>query len=196
MGGVVAGNVAIVSMIAAHLGISEDDFFLGAASDPKLTSTSPYHQGDVAAIMRGEIDSERFWSGFTGRTGIVVSGDPWYDFFNPEPDKGTVSVIARLRAAGRRVVCGTNTLAPHYRRHGERGDYSVFDAVYASHLMGIIKPDPAFWRLILEKEKVRPEEAFFADDLEENIKAAEKLGLCAHHFTGAEGLVAACCGGL
>ena len=188
MGGVVALNVALTAEIAAHLGISEEAFFRGAASDFNVTHTSPYHLGDIGAIMRGEIDSKRFWSNFTKRTGVNVSGDPWYDLFDPVLDKETIAIITRLKANGRRVVCGTNTLEAHYRKHRERGDYSVFDHVYASHLMGIIKPDTAFWRFILEKEKVRPNEAFFVDDLEENIVAAEKTGLRTHHFTSVEGL--------
>ena len=191
MGGVVANNVAIVNLISAHFGISEDEFFIGSASDPKAGYASPYHLGDIAAIMRGEISSKRFWSNFTQRTGIIVSGDPWFDFFHPVLDKGTADVIKHLKNRGQRVVCGTNTLAPHYQRHSERGDYAVFGAVYASHIMGIIKPDPAFWTYILKKEKIRPGEAFFADDLEENVKAADKLGLKTHLFTGAEGLASA-----
>ena len=203
MGGVVVNNVAIVNMISSHFGISEEEFFLGAGSDPKATHTNPYHLGDVAAIMRGEISSERFWNNFTKRTGIAVSGslsgdmprdlawDPWYDFFHPVIDEGTLGVIARLKSLGFRVVCGTNTLEAHYRRHSDRLDYSVFDAVYASHIMGIIKPDRLFWTSILEKEKVLPEDTFFIDDLEENIIAAEKLGLKTHLFTGAEELKAA-----
>jgi putative hydrolase of the HAD superfamily len=191
MGGVVACNVAITGAIAASLGINEEEFFRGAASDINNAHTSPYHLGDIGAIMRGEIDAERFWSNFTKRTGIAVSSDPWYDFFNPVLDNDTIAIITRLRASGRRVVCGTNTLEAHYRRHMERGDYSVFDSVYASHLMGIIKPDTVFWRYILEKEKTEPSEAFFIDDLEENVKVAEKTGLRTHHFSGAEGLAAA-----
>ena len=203
MGGVVASNVAIISLIAAHFGITDDEFFLGAGSDPKASHTSPYHTGDVAAIMRGEIDSERFWSNFSKRSGIAAAGglsknsaknpaeDPWYGFFHPVLDEGTVSIVTRLKSLRKRVVCGTNTLEAHYRRHSERRDYSVFDAVYASHIMGIIKPDPAFWNYILEKEKILPEEAFFTDDLEENIRAAEKLRLKTHLFTGAEGLAEA-----
>lgn len=202
MGGVVANNVAIINLIASHFGISEDDFFLGSGSDPKVTYTSPYHLGDVAAIMRGEISSGCFWSNFSKRTGIAVplhdvpenlpgyssGSDPWYDFFNPVLDEGALGIIGSLKSLGHRVVCGTNTLDAHYRRHSERGDYSVFDAVYASHIMGIIKPDPAFWTNILEKEKVLPGEAFFVDDLEENIKAAAELGLKTHLFKGAAGL--------
>ncbi|GHV94271.1 hypothetical protein AGMMS50293_05910 [Spirochaetia bacterium] len=190
MGGVVVHNVAIVSLIASHLKISDADFFRGAGSDPEASHTSPYHLGDVGAIMRGEIDSPRFWNNFTQRTGIGVSGDPWYDFFDPVTDEGTVEIIRRLREKGHRVVCGTNTLEAHYRKHQERGDYSIFDAVYASHLMRIIKPDAAFWRFILEKENALPEAAFFTDDLEENIRAAKKLGLIAHLFMSSEGMAA------
>jgi putative hydrolase of the HAD superfamily len=191
MGGVVAHNAAIVESIASGLGISEEVFFRGAGSDPAVSRTSPYHLGDIGAIMRGELDSERFWNNFTKRTGIPVSGDPWYDFFNPVPDEKTAALISGLKNQGRRVVCGTNTLEAHYRKHQERGDYSPFDKVYASHLMGVIKPDPAFWRFILEKENALPGETFFIDDLEENIRAAEKLGLKTHLFTTAEKLAAA-----
>jgi putative hydrolase of the HAD superfamily len=188
MGGVVIHNATLVDIIASRLGISGDDFFLGAGSRPGAFSTSPYHQGDVGAIMQGKMDSPLFWERFTGRTGIAVSGDPWYDFFDPAPDEGTQALIARLRAEGHRVVCGTNTMEPHYRKHQERKDYSVFDAVYASHLMGIIKPDAAFWRFIMEKEKAQPDETFFTDDFEENIRAAEQLGIISHLFTSAENL--------
>ena len=191
MGGVVSSNVLIIKLIADHLGISEGDFFIGAASNPRDASVSPYFQGDIAAIMRGEISSERFWINFEERTGLAVSGDPWYDFFNPVLDERMVDVIKSLQSQGKRVVCGTNTMAAHYQRHSARRDYSLFDVVYASHIMGIIKPCPEFWAYILCEEKVLPEEAFFVDDLEENILAAEKMGLKTHLFTGAESLATA-----
>lgn len=180
-------NAAVVGLIASSLGIGEDDFFRGAGSDPGA-ATSPYHLGDVGALMRGEIDSHLFWERFTGRTGVNITGDPWYDFFDPVPDGETMALISRLKVRGHRVVCGTNTMDAHYRKHQERKDYSVFDEVYASHAMGIIKPDEAFWRFILKKEKVRPDETFFIDDLEENILAAKKLGITSRLFTSAENL--------
>lgn len=181
-------NAAVIPRIASRLGMSEADFFRGAGSDPAATHTSPYHLGDVAALMRGEMDSAQFWSSFTARTGVSVSGDPWHDFFEPVPDEETAALIRALRGGGSRVVCGTNTLDAHYRRHLERGDYALFDKVYASHLMGIIKPDAAFWRYILEKEETPPENAFFTDDFEENVRAAEKLGIRARLFVNAKDL--------
>jgi putative hydrolase of the HAD superfamily len=113
---------------------------------------------------------------------------PWYDYFDPRPNRETAAIITGLRNAGFRVVCGTNTLEAHYRKHRERGDYDMFDAVYASHRMGVIKPSPEFWLYILNQEQADPGAAFFTDDLEENTEAAEKLGIAVHLFTGAEGL--------
>ncbi|QQO10584.1 HAD family hydrolase [Breznakiella homolactica] len=185
MGGVVVHNVMIIPQIAAELGITADDFFRGAGSDPSVTHTSPYHLGDIAAFMKGEITTEQFWANFTGRTGIAVQGDPWYKHFSPVIDEGTVAVIKDLKNAGYRVVCGTNSLDAHYRRHQELGDYGCFDKVYASQLMGIIKPDPEFWNRILREENIEPKDAFFTDDFEENTEAAKKLGITAHLFTDA-----------
>jgi putative hydrolase of the HAD superfamily len=188
MGGVVVQNTSIAGAIAAHLGISKGEFFRGASSDYKDTHTSSYNLSDIYAITQGKINSERFWSNFTQRTGLAVSGDPWYDLFDPVFDEKTAAIITRLKTNGYRVVCGTNTIEAHYRKHEERGDYSIFDAVYASHLMGIMKPDLAFWRFILSRENVLPPETFFVDDSEENINPAKNLGLTTHLFTDAEEL--------
>jgi putative hydrolase of the HAD superfamily len=110
--------------------------------------------------MKGKLTIEQFWNNFSRRTGIAVSGDPWYDYFKPVLNAGTLKIIRDLKAAGHRTVCGTNTLDSHYQSHVEREDYAVFDKMYASHLMGIIKPDPEFWRFILKEEEAAPPEVF------------------------------------
>jgi putative hydrolase of the HAD superfamily len=49
------------------------------------------------------------------------------------------------------------------------------------HLMA--KPDPAIYRLVLEKLNVRPEESLFLDDKLVNIEAAQVLGMHAIQFS-------------
>ena len=49
------------------------------------------------------------------------------------------------------------------------------------HLMA--KPDPAIYRLVLEKLNVRPEESLFLDDKLVNIEAAQALGMHAIQFS-------------
>jgi putative hydrolase of the HAD superfamily len=191
MGGVLANRTTVIPDMAAAWNITADDFFRGAGSDPSADHTSPYNLGDIGELMRGKLTIEQFWKNFSRRTGIAVSGDPWYDYFKPALNAGTLQLLSDLKASGHRAVCGTNTLDSHYRRHVERGDYAPFDKVYASHLMGIIKPDPEFWRFILTEEEAKLSGAFFIDDNQENVEAAEKLGLAVHLFTTAEKLRAA-----
>lgn len=191
MGGVVTGNVFCIPAMAAHLGIAVPDFFRGAGSDPDAAHTSPYNLGDVAEIMKGAITPAAFWLRFNERTGLSVAEDLWGSFFQPEADPGTYAVIAALKERGYRVVCGTNTMHAHYQEHLSKGHYACFSAVYASHKMGVIKPDPAFWRLILRTESCLPQDAFFVDDHGENVCAAEALGLRAHRFTDSASLAEA-----
>ncbi|GMO42133.1 MAG: hypothetical protein Ta2B_22310 [Termitinemataceae bacterium] len=190
MGGVVVGNVAVVSQIASMLGITDNEFYKAAGSD-EGSLTSPYNLGDIGAIMRGDIDGAEFWRRFTKRSGIVIKGNPWRDCFKPVIKDDTIALINDLRAAAYRVVCGTNTLDAHYQSHLERGDYKHFDAVYASHLMHVIKPDPAFWQHILAAENCSAACASFTDDAQENIDAATKLGIKAYLFNEAADLRAA-----
>jgi FMN phosphatase YigB (HAD superfamily) len=96
--------------------------------------------------------------------------------------------VIRELAAGARVVCGTNTIDCHHEIIGELGLYDCYAAVYASHLMGLAKPDPAFWLAILEAEGAAPERAFFTDDSAENVEAAARLGMAARLYSGAERL--------
>ena len=69
-----------------------------------------------------------------------------------------------------------------------RGDYAFFDQTYASQLMGAKKPDPLFWKLILDAEKCESSDVFFTDDLEANVQAAAALGIHAFQFTSAKDL--------
>jgi putative hydrolase of the HAD superfamily len=63
-----------------------------------------------------------------------------------------------------------------------------FDLLVWSYQLRIAKPDPAFYRYALDKLQLRPEEALFLDDRQENIDAAQALGIHAFLFTNAPAL--------
>lgn len=202
MGGVAAGNVHCLPAMSAALGLSPREFIAAAAAADPSEAPSPYNRGDILAVQKGTLDQDTFWLRLEGRAarffpdravrvprrGDGRPEDLWATFFKPVRDEGTLRVIEELSAAGGRVVCGTNTLSSHYDIHDARGDYRPFARVYASHLMGRVKPDPDFWRLILESEGIEPADAFFTDDGEENAAAAAALGLAVHRFVDAAGL--------
>lgn len=98
-----------------------------------------------------------------------------------------LAIVERLKSEAR-VVIGTNTIAPHYEIHLRNGDYNAFDAVYASHLIGLAKPDPAFYRHILGAENRHPGETVFVDDTDINVVAAREAGVHAFLFLDAQRL--------
>ena len=55
--------------------------------------------------------------------------------------------------------------------------------VVASGLEGVMKPDPAIFRLCCERFGLAPGDFLFVDDSARNIAAAEALGFDTHHFT-------------
>lgn len=172
MGGVLARDFDILPKAAALFSLREDEML-------------NYIRDDIEGLMNGSVLSAEFWKRFSNRSSVVVQGNPFIDLFNPRLDEATTKLILDLKVSCP-LVCGTNTMAEHYNYHKGRGDYAVFDRVYASHQMGIAKPRSGFFQWILEKESVRPEEVVFCDDLDDNIQSARALGINSFLFKNAE----------
>ncbi len=175
MGGVMAESCPTLPRAAAALGVGEAEL-LGLVRE------------DFDAITEGRLGTEEFWRRFSARTGLAARENYWATLFAPRADPAMAALARALRSRGR-VVCGTNTIDVHYAYHLEQGQYGCFDAVYASHLMGLSKPRPEFWLSILEAEGRGPERALFVDDLAENVEAARELGIDGRLFRGAEPLI-------
>ena len=164
VGGVVDTHAPVMQKIAQHLKISEQEFIQFAGSER------------LQALLTGQIETNTFWKDFSQTSGKRVHEDLWALYFDPKLNEAVVQLIQKLKREAR-VVAGTNTLAPHYNIHQQRGNYAVFDAVYASNRIGLAKPDPEFYRYILQAEAYSPSASAFIDDTEKNVLAAQKLGI-------------------
>lgn len=60
---------------------------------------------------------------------------------------------------------------------------TTFDETIVSGVVKLIKPDPAIYRLLLDKRGIDPAQAVFIDDSAANIATARSLGLATVHFT-------------
>lgn len=58
-----------------------------------------------------------------------------------------------------------------------------FEKIYFSHLLQLRKPESAIYEFVVSDSGLRPEETLFVDDREENILAAQKVGLQTFHVT-------------
>ncbi|HRN18102.1 MAG TPA: HAD-IA family hydrolase [Trueperaceae bacterium] len=174
MGGVMVDGFDVTSAMAPALGMDLGELrtMMEAAGADEL------HEGTLTATD--------YWARFEALTGLTLPGEPWRDYFAPERRPAMYALVERLKAAGARVVVGTNTIDAHYEVHVARGDYAVFDHVYASNLMGVSKPKPDFWLRILAAEAARPADAVFIDDMPVNVAAAASLGIRSVQFVSQE----------
>jgi putative hydrolase of the HAD superfamily len=174
MGGVVAYNTDVFPEVFAYLGITGEQFltFVGQ---------------DLQKLMTGKVTAEEFWRSFSISYGKSVDEELFGKFFNPALDQGVIGIINQLKNDSR-IVCGTNVFDSHYDYLMSRGSYDIFDAVYASNKIGLSKPHPDFYRYILEKEGITPEDAIFVDDFAENVSAAKKLRITSILFTDSRSL--------
>jgi epoxide hydrolase-like predicted phosphatase len=58
----------------------------------------------------------------------------------------------------------------------------LFDVIVISGLVGVQKPDPAIYHIVLERLGVAPAEVIFVDDFVQNIETARALGMQTLHF--------------
>jgi len=174
MGGVLCRDFNDIPVISNYLGITEEKFFV-------------YTGENYRKLLDGKIDSNEFWVRFSLRYGKKVKEELFGKFFNPGTIQETKDIIEQLKSDSR-VVCGTNTIDSHYNYLLNKGDYDIFDEVYASNLMGMSKPDPDFYRYILKKEGIKPKNTVFVDDSEENILSAQKIGINSILFTDSDSL--------
>lgn len=99
-------------------------------------------------------------------------------------DEELVALLREARALGLRTGLLSNHPANLRRLLAKRGLLDLFDAVVISAEEGLAKPDPAVYRLILERLGLAPEETAFVDDWRPNVEAARSLGMTGILFRG------------
>jgi 2-haloacid dehalogenase len=101
---------------------------------------------------------------------------------------GTVAILKQLKECGKyRIYALTNWSAETFPVALAKFDFlSWFDGIVVSGAEKMRKPEPEFYRLLLNRYQVKAEEALFIDDNYRNILAAEKLGIQSIHFTSAD----------
>ncbi|MBQ5620932.1 MAG: HAD family phosphatase [Alistipes sp.] len=105
-----------------------------------------------------------------------------YEEFLARIDEEKLRTIEALRERGLRtyILSNTNPVAieivrEHFRRHGREMN-ELFDGIYLSFELGILKPKPAIFEEVIRRSGIVPEETLFIDDGARNADAAHALG--------------------
>ena len=97
----------------------------------------------------------------------------------------TIPMIQDLKDKGYKVYYLSNWSAWTHDLLQEAGKFDflkLMDGGVFSYDVGYMKPDEEIYKILINKYKINPEEAVFFDDREENIEAANKLGIHGVHF--------------
>jgi 2-haloacid dehalogenase len=114
--------------------------------------------------------------------------DHWEDSI-VGPISGTVEILHQLKQAGYPLYALSNWSAETYPRVQPQYDFfSLFDQIILSGDVKLIKPDPAIFKLILNKINRAADECLLIDDSEANITTANKLGFATIHYKSPEQL--------
>ena len=96
----------------------------------------------------------------------------------------TVELLENLKAAGRyRLYALTNWSAETFDVPQERYDFlKIFEGIVVSGVEKLIKPDPAIYRVLIDRYSLNPGKSVFIDDSIHNVKGANSVGLNGIHF--------------
>ncbi|MEW6348130.1 MAG: HAD family phosphatase [Thermodesulfobacteriota bacterium] len=148
-------------------------------------------EGPATALETGRIDFDTFQSEVQPQLGTNLDPaefhDIWCDIFDVNPE-----MIALGKALSSRMGTwlASNTSEAHFqwilRRFPEVGFYRK---AALSYELGVMKPNPAFFRMALKTFAIDPRKAVFTDDIEENVLAAVAEGMAGIHFRSRDQLV-------
>lgn len=140
-------------------------------------------ESDFLRMLEGELDGEVTLHGFR---------DVFFSALHP--NRAMMDYMGEVRERGLRTAILTNNVReweelwraklPQLER--------TFEVVVDSAWVGMRKPDPAIYRLTVERlgNGLRAEECVFVDDTEANCDSARSLGMHAVHFLETDQAVA------
>ncbi|WP_350336037.1 HAD family hydrolase [Coralliovum pocilloporae] len=127
----------------------------------------------IAERIRAYPDQERMIRAFRSR---------WHEMV-PGPIQGSIDILEALHVAGHPIYGLTNFAADTFEETRQKYDFfSLFQDIAVSGIEKIIKPDPRFYRCLLDRNALKPEDCIFIDDNPANIGTGAALGMDAILF--------------
>ena len=99
-----------------------------------------------------------------------------------ETIRPTEKLIDELKAAGYKLYVLSNMSREFIDFLRKQKVYENFDGDVVSCEVGIVKPMPEIYDLLLERFDIDPAETIFIDDRKENVDAAAAKGIATFHF--------------
>ena len=170
--------------IREDVGVAPEEFGRALARSGSARGRNPLFDLEVGAISEAEFLAalERELSAELGRAvSLDGFGERYMAALSVNAD--LIAYFRELRAAGIRLaICTNNVREWSSRWRAMLPVEDLFEAVVDSSFVGVRKPDPAIYELVLERLGLPAAACAFVDDLERNVDAARALGFAGVHF--------------
>lgn len=119
---------------------------------------------------------------------IAAFADRWDESITG-PIPGTVEILKTLKSQEYPLYGLTNWSAETFYRIRHKHEFlDWFEEIVVSGDVGLAKPDPAIYQILLQRAQAPAERCLFIDDSATNIAAADELGFMTIHFQSPEQL--------
>ena len=125
----------------------------------------------------GEISEQEMFTRLGALTGCTSQQAQagWMELSVVRP--GMPEYLRSLRQKARVVMLSDAPGTFLHRMLEQRGLADLFDNIYVSSELHMVKPDPAFFRHVLADQGVPPARAIMIDDRVKNVQGAESVGM-------------------
>lgn len=122
------------------------------------------------------------------RVNVEYYVELWFDLYSQvtQVSSEMAEIIERLHQAGYVVSLMSNTHDIHAKSNMLRGFYDIFDNVFLSNEIGLIKPDMEKYKYVIKKLDTKPKKCVFIDDKIQNLVPARELGIIVIRFESFE----------
>ena len=166
-----------MSLLASQLGVPESEMtqvYWRHRRDYDLGLPAPDYWMLVAQELGATLDEGLLASL------ITVDVDSWTDY---RDEMWTLAETFR-QAGGRLALLSNGVPEIVARIRSDRDLAALFDAQVISFEVGLAKPEPEIYRIVLDRLGTAPASTLFVDDRLENIETARELRIQTLHFTG------------
>ena len=157
-----------------------------SCADQHILQREVYHSLEFAMGDRGTITDEEAVAAICARVPDRLH-EAVHDFIYRQnhallPIPGMDRLLQGLKRDGHHLFLLSNTRTAFHRFRSKISGIELFDDTMISADVGLVKPDPAIFRLACGQFGIVPSESAFIDDTPINAEAAQYVGMKAYVF--------------
>jgi len=162
-------NHVFFRKMAGYCSLSEADISSRVHKDWKM----------IQAFDSGKLSPEEFYNEAVRRLQAKIDRSTFYNIYNDvfSLNPPVLDILRNLKSRYTLVLL-SNTDVERFGFIREKfPEIFIFDEYVLSYEVGNMKPHPQIYKTAHEKADAKPEECVFIDDMEQNTKGAEDVGI-------------------